>query len=178
MSTEQPSQTSPSEPISIDPGVAAAHEKLKEFGVDAPGLAVCLIGQSEMLIGEVVNHELLLAPDVPVHGPLLPNHQSAVALRNPRRLTRHTMVDRSTNQIGSQLVFSDFDFMSAGVIEVVPVAAFFLDWCDAQTQVNYCMAYLNFMEGRRRAQAEAAGIQLATNIEKLPTSIADIRRKK
>jgi hypothetical protein len=178
MSTEQPSSPSPSEPISIDPQLTNVHEKLKEFGIDPSGLAICLIGQNEMLVGEVVNHQLLLADDVPVHGPLLPHPPSVVALKDPRRLTRHTMVDRSTNQIGNQLVFADFDFMNSGVIEVVPVAAFFLDWCDLQTQLNYCGAYANFMEGRRKAQAQASGIHIPDGTEKLPTNITDLIRKK
>lgn len=170
MSTEQPSNPSPSDPTSKSEEAESpwsteiahlrqVHEVLRGFDVEPEALAVLFVGPNEMVFGEVLDHEIFVGPEG-MHGSLLRQNEGVVVIRNPRRLTRHTIMDRSTNQLGNQMVFSDFDFIDKGLLEVRANAAFFVDWGNPPTQLQYCAAYANFLEGRRRAQAEAAGIVL------------------
>jgi hypothetical protein len=166
MPTQEPSQNSPNDPTSTpmtDEEIAAAayldtiHADLKKEGVEPTGLMVVTVGEAEMLIGECYDHG-----DYVVDG----THSSIfqrgpfVSLKNPKRMTRLQAMNRQTGQVSVQLQFGDLDFIGSGIIEVRPVAAFFLDWCDYGTQVRYCKAYLGYIEGRKKAMAEAAGLIL------------------
>ena len=166
MSTQEPSQNSPTDPTSTpmtDDEIAASayletvHHDLKANGIDPEGLMVVTIGEAEMLIGECYDQKEYL-----VDGSHSSIFQRApfVSLKNPKRMTRIQGMNRQTGQISVQLQFGDLDFVGGGIIEVRPLAAFFLDWCDFGTQVRYCRAYLGYIEGKKKAMAEAAGIIL------------------
>jgi hypothetical protein len=189
MSTEQPTNPSPSAPASkteaapVEYAAETAqlkqmHEILRSFMVDPEALAVLFVGPSEMVIGEVVDHELFTGTEGG-HGSILRQNDGVILIHNPRRLTRHTLVDRASNQINNQMVFSDFDFIHVGLVEVRANVAFFLDWCDVITQLQYCGSYANFLEGRRRAQAQAAGIVLPDEQGPQPDKrILDLKKRR
>lgn len=166
MSTQPPSQNSPADPTSTqmtDDEITAAamlktlHEALKQAGVDPTALACVAVGDVEMFIGEVYDHQDYVDGDS--HASIF-QHADFVSLKNPKRLSRLQMQNRQTGQVGVQLQFGDFDFMTGGIIEVRPTMAFFFDWCDFATQYRYCNAYLGFIEGKKRAAAQAAGLIL------------------
>jgi hypothetical protein len=137
------------------------HEKLKKEGVDPDALAVLRVMDQEMLIGEVGDHEHFLDANGG-HGPFMGTRQEIhVCLKNPKLIIRRVLSQQSTGALAIQTVFSDYDLLDEGYIEVVPKTFFFLDWLNYQSQINYCGAYFNFLEGRRLARAQAAGIQIA-----------------
>lgn len=164
MSTQQPSTPSQSDPTSMSEEEAAAallptiHKELEKFKVDPDVLLVVFLGDTEMVLGELLYDEEF-EKGGKTH-PSIFQVADYVAIENPKRLTRLQLVNRETNQIALQIQFGDFDMISNGVIEVKPTGGFFLDWCDYATQLRYCKGYLNFLEGKRRASARAAGLVL------------------
>jgi len=137
------------------------HSKLREEEIYPPALAVVLLSSTEMIFGEVL-HDGRYAPETaatPGHGSLS-SGSNFVQIKNPKRFTRYTRMSRETSEIAFEFRMADFDYVEAGVVEFKHQGGFFLDNLDEISQLNYCNAYLNFLEGRRRARAKDAGIEL------------------
>lgn len=163
MDTPQPTPSSPNAPPST-PDLDAAHEALKKFEINPDTLIVCQMSAQELIFGEIYSLDPFLSPD----DPYLPKKERVysvfetsefVAVKNPKRLVRHAQ--QTPQGIAFTLIWADYDLIDEGVIEVRPQAVFFLSWLDAGSQLRYCNGYLNWLEGRVRARAEASGIKLA-----------------
>ena len=147
MSTQEPTPLSPSEQeAKIEAELKTAQEDLKKHGITAKALAILIMEPNEMLFGEVFEGPSHLSSDAPI------------CLKSPKRFSRMVFIDGQTGATQIQLRFSDFDFIHDGLIEVFPKGFFFLDWTDSISQLSYCRAYLNFLEGRVRARAAQAGV--------------------
>lgn len=83
----------------------------------------------------------------------------AVLVKLPKRIMR-SQFRNSEGKVGVELGFSDVDFIDEGTIEVKPQYGFFLRWLDEESQFRYCQAVLGFLEGKKIAKAQAAGIVL------------------
>jgi hypothetical protein len=157
MSTQQPSPSSPNDQDSkLEAIVAEVHEKLRKEGVEPGALAVVRVSDQEMLIGEVFDHEKMMADGPEAgHGSVM-EERTFLGIKNPRLIIRRVLTHRETGALKIESVFSDYDMVDEGYVEVRPMSVFFLDWMNWQTQLNYCGNYLGFLEGRKLARAEAA----------------------
>lgn len=155
MSTQPPTMDSQNGQIlTTDPLLEALMEKLTQEGIEPHRLVVVLLTGAEMIFGEIL--ELVDMPES--------FWEDSFWIKNPKRLTRHSFQNRSTGEIVSEVIFSDFDMIREGNIEVRPQGMVQLKYCDAQTRHNYYSAYLNFLEGRRIARAKDAGLDLTGRI--------------
>lgn len=163
MDTQPPTPSSLSETDLMPPELVALHKTLSESGVEVEAIAVLILSQNEMVFGEVHNLDAFRADPIDgVNaglGPIL-GKTNVVALKNPKRLTRFN-VQGPQGQVGTQLLFSDFDLISEGTVEFIPTGAFFLTWLNYTSQFAYCNAFIKFMEGKALAKAKAAGIHIA-----------------
>lgn len=166
MSTPQPTPSSPSaQPSTVEAELDKVHEDLKKFNVSAEALLVCQMSAQELILGEVYKLDDFVSPDP--YATVKENRvysvfekQEFVAVKNPRRLVR--TAQQTPQGVVFTLIWADYDLVDEGVIEVRPQAVFFLSWLDAASQLRYCKGYLNWLEGRVKARAEASGIKLAT----------------
>lgn len=159
MPTTPPTTPSPLETTNdaqLEETLKDMHEKLKGQGVSPDLLVVALLTSNDMVFGEVASGE-----GMEEDGESIMGRYEFVSIRNPKRLTRMVMLSQR-GEMNVQIVFSDFDFVNKGVVEVRPVGCFLLKWLDTVSQVNYCGAYLNFEEGRRLAMLEQRGITMAS----------------
>lgn len=171
MPTLPPSTTSQSEPdqIQLERMLDQLHEELKKNDVEPEALAVALLDAKEMIIGEVFEHDVYMESGIEGHGSFFEKGRF-VTFKNPKRYTRLLLLAPNGEQNVS-ITISDFDNIDAGAIEVRPMGFFFLDWLNTVSQINYCRTYLNWFDGKRRAMAKAAGIEIAS-----PTSLQDLVR--
>lgn len=144
--------------------LAEAHKELKNNDVDPEALGIAIVGINEMVLGEVVGHEVFnekYEEEGPGHSSFF-DIADWVAFKNPKRVSRITLTHRETGQQVSSLQFGDYDGIEEGIIEVKPQGFFFFDWLNSSSQLSYCKIYLNFLEHKRQARAAAIGIQIAS----------------
>jgi hypothetical protein len=176
MDTQQPSPSSPNGSQST-PELESVHEEMKKQGMNPEALVMCVVGQNESIFGEVYDFPSYLVEDPETHEKVpasIFEKGDVVAVKNPKRFIRMN-VQMGPGQMGFQLIFSDFDFIDGGVMEVKPTAAFFLSWLDADSQLRYCKAYLGWLDGKRKAQAKAAGLILPDSADGVQDTIQKIR---
>ena len=182
MTTPQPSPSSPNVPDSnpdvekMKEELAKLHDTLRKFEVDPDALALAFVAGNEMVFGEVLDHETFYEDkDAGKRGSFFEKAEYA-AIKNPKRYTRVTMVDRNTGAQHIDMQCSDFDFIDQGIVEVRPIAFFFFDWLNLPSQISYCRSYVGFLEGRERARKAHAAAQ--SGLVQAPASALDeIRRR-
>lgn len=138
-------------------GLAEIHALLKKEGIRVEALAICHLAPNEMVFGEVYDYDSYLDEDK-VAGSIF-ELSPFVALRNPKRLVRMAAQPKP-GEFSFHFLFSDFDMIESGTIEVKPVCAFFLSWLSLMSQISYCQEYISWIDGKRMAAYKAAGLVL------------------
>jgi hypothetical protein len=148
------------------------HTLLKTENIRVEALAVCHLSPNDMIFGEVYNFEDYFEPDK-VAGSIF-GLENFVAIKNPKRLVRMTAQPRP-GEFSFHFIFSDFDMVESGTIEVRPISAFFLSWLSLPSQINYCQEYISWIDGKRMATYKAAGLVIPDGMSSVSDTLKNIR---
>lgn len=137
----------------LEEQVRLVHEELRQkWKVEPERLAVVFLDANNMIFGEVQGASYDVTKTYLV--------EHTVVLRNPKRMQRHVFMNNKTGEMKPEIVTSDFDMVNEGEVAVRPVAGFFLAHTDFQSQLNYARGYAQWFEGRIRARAAQAGLEV------------------
>jgi hypothetical protein len=126
-------------------------QDLLSVGVNTEQMTVLILGGNEMVMGQLLNP----ITDNRFNWERIPD---VAIMKSPKRLTRLSMVDRATGQLMSELRMSDFDFVSDGEVHFKHFGGFNVSWVDEEAQLQYLGSYKGFLESKKLASAQEAGI--------------------
>lgn len=131
------------------------HDQLRDKGYKKLNmLAVFIIGNGDMILGEVVgtNHPTINDFDNLVGRP--------IEVLNPKRYMRIQGMNAQTGAFSLNLFMLDFDCFEEGIMQVQAPAAYWLTATSIETQIETLKLLLKYFEARMINRARSAGLTI------------------